>query len=193
MTALQETTASGPTTAPGRTTASGPTTAPIPASGRYRVVPADSSVAFTTRHLLGLGGVTGTFAVRSGEIRVGEPVSGSTFALTIDAASFHTGNPRRDQHVRSADSLDVARHPVIEFRGSYARPLDGAWSAEGTLTVRGVRAPLTVSATTMRRTPDGYTLIATARVDRYAWGVPRFKGLAARQVRLTIAVSAARA
>ena len=165
-------------------------TAPIPVTGTYRVLPGDSGVAFTTRQLFGLGRVTGSFAVRSGAIRVGEPVSGSTFTLTIDAGSFDTGNIRRDRHVRSADFLDVVNHPVIEFRGSYARPLDDVWSADGTLTVRGVQAPLTVSSTTMRTTADGFTLAATARVDRYAWGLTRYRGLAAREVKLTIAVNA---
>jgi polyisoprenoid-binding protein YceI len=43
-------------------------TVQIPATGTYRIDPSGSSVSFTTRHLFGLGVVTGTFGVLSGEV-----------------------------------------------------------------------------------------------------------------------------
>ena len=42
-------------------------TVQIPATGIYRIDPADSSVSFTTRHLFGLGAVKGTFGCSPGK------------------------------------------------------------------------------------------------------------------------------
>ncbi|MET7898703.1 YceI family protein [Streptomyces mirabilis] len=101
-----------------------------------------SSITFTTRHLFGLGRVNGTFTLESASISVAEPVTGSAVHAVVAAGSFHTGAARRDDHVRSPAFLDADRHPAIRFESSGAvRGGDGVWTVEGSLTVRGHRAP----------------------------------------------------
>ena len=49
----------------------------VPAPGTYRIDAARSAIAFTARHLLGLGAVHGAFTLREGDIHVADPVSES--------------------------------------------------------------------------------------------------------------------
>ena len=51
-----------------------PTTVSIPPAGTYKVDPGASSVTFATRHMFGLGGVTGSFKLLSGEITIADPL-----------------------------------------------------------------------------------------------------------------------
>lgn len=93
-----------------------------------------------------LGRVNGTFALESASISVAESVAESAVHAVVAAGSFHTGAARRDDQVRSPSFLDADRHPAIRFESSGAvRGDDGVWTVEGSLTVRGHRAPLRLS------------------------------------------------
>ena len=54
---------------------------------------APATVAFATRHLLGLAPVRGTFALRDGTVIVTDPVTGSAVQARVAASSFRSGNP----------------------------------------------------------------------------------------------------
>jgi len=70
-----------------------------------------------------------------------DPASASVEAV-IDARGLWTGEPDRDAHLRSADFLDVERHPEIRFRGSVAQRLGALdFRVNGDLTIRGVTRP----------------------------------------------------
>lgn len=57
---------------------------------------------------MGVGRVRGTFTLASAELTVGEDgVTASGVRAVVGAASVVTGNEQRDQHIRSADFLDV--------------------------------------------------------------------------------------
>ena len=162
----------------------------IPATGTYRIDPASSSVSFTTRHLFGLGAVKGTFGVLSGEVTIADPVTASTAQAVIDAASFSGGHPQRDKDVKSANFPHVQEHPHITFESSrLAREADG-WLMRGQLTVRGHSAPVELAVTESRGSGDGLTLRGTTRIDRYAFGLTKKKGLAARFLDLEITAQA---
>ena len=117
-------------------------------------------------------------------------MTASTARVTIDAASFSSGDARRDDHVRAPKFLDTARHPDIVVELSSAAQEDGGWSATGTLTAHGVIRPLRVTAEQV--TADGPDLVvrATARVDRCAHGLTAAKGLAGRWMTLAITARA---
>jgi polyisoprenoid-binding protein YceI len=169
-------------------------TVQIPATGTYQIDTAGSSVSFTTRHMFGLGAVKGTFGVLSGEVTIANPVTASTARAVIDAASFSGGHPQRDKDVKSANFLHVQEHPHITFESSeLVRDGDG-WVLRGQLTVRGHSAPvdLALAVTESRGSRDGLTLRATTRIDRYAFGLTKKKGLAARYLDLEIAAQASR-
>jgi len=156
-------------------------------AGRYLVDPAGSTVAFTTRHMFGLGGVRGAFTVTGGEITVsGDHVE----ALgTVDAASIDTGNPQRDRKVRSRTLLDADTHPQITLHA--AGDLPGP--VPGELTARGGAAP--VSVVVVEATEAGGVLTArlTTSVDRYAHGITAMKGITGRRLELEMTARAVRA
>ena len=60
------------------------------------------------------------------------------FGGEIEAAGLWTGEPRRDEHLRSADFFDVANHPTITFSGHFTERTAGtAFKGEVDLTIRG--------------------------------------------------------
>jgi polyisoprenoid-binding protein YceI len=164
------------------------TRAPTPAVGHYRIDPVRTSVRFSTRHLFGLGAVTGTVKLREADFSITEHLSATVHAV-LDAASFDTGNSRRDRDVRSARYLNVTAYPDITFSSEQIRLQEGKWAAVGTVTAHGVAAPVDLTLDELRRDDDEELILrASAKIDRYAHQVTAGKGLAARW--LTVEVTA---
>ena len=167
-----------------------PTTVSIPPAGTYKLDPAASSVTFATRHMFGLGGVTGSFKVLSGEITIADPVTSSTATAVIDAASFATGSAARDKDVKSANFLHVEDHPEITFRSTELEESGEGWVLRGQITARGHAARADVALSEVRADSDGLTIRATCRVDRYAHGITKKKGMAGRFLDLEVTARA---
>jgi polyisoprenoid-binding protein YceI len=164
----------------------------IPPAGTYRLDPDASSIGFATRHMFGLAGVTGSFRLISGEITIADPVTSSTASAAIDAASFHTGGAARDKDVKSANFLHVGEHPQITFTSSQLVQDGDRWVLHGQITARGNSAPAEVVITEARADGDGLLIKAAVRVDRYAHGLTKKKGLAGRHLDLNITARASR-
>jgi polyisoprenoid-binding protein YceI len=162
----------------------------VPAAGRYRVDPDRSSVAFRTRHLFGLGTVSGTMTVASGEITLDPAVPQATVTAVVSAASFSTGSRARDRDVRSARFLDTGQYPDITFRGGDLTRANGCWMLAGELTVRDVTRPVTLAIESVEPAGAGFRGRATTRIDRYAYGLTAAKGMAARYIGITLSVTA---
>jgi polyisoprenoid-binding protein YceI len=145
-------------------------------------------VTFRTRHLLGLGTVTGTMAITSGEISIDPGGPHATVAATISAASFSSGNRARDRDVRSPRFLHADQHPDITFQAGTLSHDQGRWVLAGELTIREATSPVTLAISTVEPTGAGFRTRATTRIDRYAYGVTAAKVMAARH--LDIAVTA---
>ncbi|WP_042382381.1 YceI family protein [Streptacidiphilus melanogenes] len=167
------------------------TATPTPTPGRYVIDAPRSEITFTTKHLFGLGTVRGSFRLRSGTVALAEPLTGTHVDAVADAASFATGNRNRDRQVLSKALLDTENYPDIVFRAAGAE-LDqaGTWALQGRLTAHGVDAPVTFTVTRAEVDGDEITVEATAIVDRYAHGVTKLKGMAARHLQLTATIRA---
>lgn len=165
----------------------------IPATGTYTIDPTRSTVAFTTRHMFGTGTVKGTFLAHSGRVVISDPPTGSSVEADIRADSFATGSKQRDKDVRSKKFLHAERFPLISFRAAKAsRNADGTWTLPGTLTARGVSAPLELTITSAGEADGTLSVTATGTVDRYAHGITGFKGVAARRLQIEITATADR-
>jgi len=139
--------------------------------------PARSRIEFSLRHLV-LSQIAGRVTRFRGTIRVDtDDLTRSSVDLVIDAASLETGDPERDQHIRSAEFLNVERYPEVRFRSRRISRAEGRrYELEGDLTIRDVTREVTIEV--RDRGPDATTspqtrgsLTARARVDRRDFGL----------------------
>ena len=147
----------------------------LPAPGRWQIDPDHTDVAFIGRHFM-LTKVRGRFTGLSGAIQVAEAPDDGTAEITIDMASVESGNQARDEHLRSADFFDAARHPTATF-SAHAADWQGARGVlAGELTLRGITRPVILQAGYLGYTADpwgGHRAVFTAAgtVNREDWGL----------------------
>src|SRR5919197_4754853 len=106
---------------------------------RWFFEPGHTAVEFSVRHMM-VTYVRGHFKNVRGtlEFDEGDPRGGAV-EVTIDARGLWTGTEERDAHLRSADFLDVERHPEIRFVGTGCKQLTAHdYEVTGDLTIRGV-------------------------------------------------------
>ena len=82
----------------------------------WKIDPDHTVAAFTVRHFM-ITLVRGQFNQISGSIQF-DPATPSlgTVAVEIESASIHTGIPKRDEHLRSPDFLDVDKYPLFSLK-----------------------------------------------------------------------------
>ncbi|MER6354627.1 YceI family protein [Streptomyces sp. NPDC001634] len=118
----------------------------LPRAGDWEVEPMHSSIAFTARHI-GLARIHGRFNTFAGAVRIADPMERSAMHVVIDAASIDTNVAMRDEHLRSADFLDVARFPTLEFYSDRFVHKGGTrWAVIGALTLHGVTRTVTLDS-----------------------------------------------
>ena len=138
-------------------------------AGTWTLDPEKTTVAFRTKAMWVLP-VKGTVKALNGNAEI-RPDGNLHGTLVIDAGSFATKNRKRDQHLRSADFLDVRAHPTIVFTANGWRPLDGdRVEITGRLTVHGHSRPLTLQAQVSPAGKSG-TMTTEVELDRNLWGV----------------------
>ena len=146
----------------------------------WNIDPVHTLVEFSAKHMM-ITTVKGRFGDVRGVITVDpDRPEGSSVTVEIAAASLDTRTEQRDQHLRSADFLDVENHPLITFR---SRRVEGLQLAEGTefriagdLTIRGVTREILLDATFEGRGRDPWgnervSFSATTKVDRREFGL----------------------
>jgi polyisoprenoid-binding protein YceI len=89
----------------------------IPTRGIYLLDPAHKRIGFLARHMM-VSPVRGEFEAATARIAVADDPLESSVTATIDASSINTGNADRDAHLSSADFLDVANYPTLEYRST---------------------------------------------------------------------------
>lgn len=106
----------------------------------WRIDPIQSAIRFSIRHMM-FATVHGRFGGFRGTIRFenGHP---QAVEAQLDAATIDTGIRKRDDHLCSADFLNVAIYPTISFRSTHIEPLKGFstghWVVVGDLTISGI-------------------------------------------------------
>ncbi|WP_019631789.1 YceI family protein [Actinomadura atramentaria] len=122
-----------------------PTAAVAPGltAGTWNIDPSHSEVTFAIRHLMSK--VRGSFTEFSGSLEIAEDLSASTATVEIQMASIDTRNADRDNHVRTADVLDVENHPTMTFTGRGIRTEGGTHYLDGELAIRGVSRPVSLA------------------------------------------------
>jgi len=147
----------------------------LPTAGTWDIDPGHADLAFTGRHLM-VTKVRGRFSDVRGSITVAENMNDSTVDVTIGMASVESGNPTRDEHLRSDELLDVERFPEATFRSVSVDWKGDGGTVLGDLTIHGVtrRVPLEVTFEGYVRDPwgaDRAMFSATTQVNREDFGI----------------------
>lgn len=161
---------------------------------RYRLSPEHTAVRFTTRHLLGLAAVRGSVRLVSGMVHL-ERAGGQLLSLEaeLDMVSFESASTGRDRAVAAPTLLDSAAHPRASFRSVDSEPSGDGWVVRGELTVKGRAAPVELVVDTSGAASGirGVAVVhASARIDRFDYGITLPTALAARHLRVDIVAHA---
>ena len=159
------------------TTTSNSRTATLPQAGIYIIDPAHTEVGFIARHLIGTK-VRGRFTDVSGTFTVAENPEDSRVEAVVQAASIHTNQAQRDDHLRTNDFLDVPNHPTLTLRSTGLKRVDDAhWVLTADLTIRGVTKSVDFDLEFLGEGPsmqEGKTVVAfsaQAEIDRRDFGI----------------------
>jgi len=107
---------------------------------KWEIDTVHSGVGFTVRHMV-IAKVHGQFTKWSGTLAFDpKDLAASKVEVKIEASSIDTRDPQRDGHLRSADFLDVEKHPYLEFRSTRVEEAGAnKYKVRGDLTIRGVK------------------------------------------------------
>jgi polyisoprenoid-binding protein YceI len=149
----------------------------LPKAGTYVIDPAHTEVGFVARHLVGTK-VRGRFTDVSGTFTVAENPEDSSVEAVVQAASIHTNQLQRDDHLRTNDFLDVPNYPTLTLKSTGLKRVDDThWVLTGDLTVRGVTKSVDFDLEFLGEgasMQEGKTVVAfeaTATIDRRDFGV----------------------
>ena len=152
---------------------------------KWTFEPGHTAAEFCARHMM-VTYVRGHFKNIQGTLDFDpEKPSNSSVEVRIEAKGIWTGVEQRDEHLRSADFLDVDNHPAIIFRGNQVEVKgEHDFAVTGDLTIRDVnrKATLNVSYLGQWETPwweDGVDkgpktragFLATTRINRHNFRV----------------------
>ena len=173
-------------------------------TGTWNVDPVHSSVEFRVKHL-GIATVKGSFREYEGHIEVGEDIGSTRAYGKIKVASIDTGEPQRDDHLRSADFFDVENYPEITFESTSIEVIDeDEFHVTGDFTLHGITQPITlhVEVTGTEQDPWGNTRVgleAQGELNRSDYGMKFNQALGSGnmlvsdKVRINIDISAVKA
>jgi polyisoprenoid-binding protein YceI len=123
------------------------TTAAAPALATWTIDAAHTEAGFAVKHLMistvrgRFGGVTGRVSFDPSDLTTGSA------EVTIDVASIDTREPKRDEHLRSADFFEVDKFPALTFTSRRVQAVKGdTFQLVGDLTIKGVTREVVLDA-----------------------------------------------
>ena len=122
----------------------------IASASTWTIDPEHSYVGFKVRHLM-VSNVKGSFTTFDGTVDLDDKdVAKSKVVVNIDANSIDTNVQKRDDHLRSADFLDVAKYPAMTFTSKkIAQSGKDRLAITGDLTLRGVTREVVLDTETL--------------------------------------------
>jgi polyisoprenoid-binding protein YceI len=112
----------------------------------YQVDPAHTYPSFEADHFGGLSVWRGKFDTSSGTIVLDKDKGTGTVDITVDTSSIDFGNPKLNEHAKSAEMFNVAQFPTATYKGKFVGFKNGVpTSIEGSFTLHGVTKPLTLT------------------------------------------------
>lgn len=104
-----------------------------------------STVGFSVRHMM-VSDTRGAFTDFKGTVNWSEKdITKSTVEVEVKTASINTFNTKRDDHLKSPDFFDAAKHPTMTFKSTKVQKSGKNLLVTGNLTLHGVTKPVTLT------------------------------------------------
>jgi polyisoprenoid-binding protein YceI len=135
------------------------------------------------------------FDKTTGTITIDRAAKTGSVDVTIDAKSVDTGSSLFNEHIQGEDFLDTAKYPTITFKSSSVKfNGDNVASVDGSLTIKGVTKPVTLTVQSFKCMPhpmlkkDACGATATATIKRSDFNAGKYAPLVGDDVTLTLPV-----
>jgi polyisoprenoid-binding protein YceI len=116
------------------------------ATTTYSLDPDHTHPSFEVDHFGGLSTWRGTFKKSSGTVTLDSQAKTGTVDVIIETATVDFAHDKLNEHVSSAEMLDVAKYPTAEYQGKFAEFDNGVpKTVTGALTLHGVTKPVTLT------------------------------------------------
>jgi polyisoprenoid-binding protein YceI len=121
------------------------------ASTTYNLDPDHTHPSVEVDHFGGLSTWRGTFKKSSGTVTLDTEAKTGTVDVLIDTGTVDFAHDKLNEHVSSAEMLDVAKYPTAEYKGKFVDFANGApRTVSGVLTLHGVTKPVTLTINTFK-------------------------------------------
>lgn len=142
----------------------------------WKIDPSHTLVEFSAKHMM-ITSVKGRITDVEGTIYTDEKnPSNSSVEATLKATSLDTRTDQRDQHLRSADFLNVEQFPTITFKSTRITGDKEHFKLTGEVTIKDVTRELTLDVDYEGRTKDPWGgervgFSAKGKIDRRDFGL----------------------
>ncbi len=143
--------------------------------GKYSVDPAHSKVGFEIPHLV-ISTVEGRFSKFDGEIELDKKFEKSKVNANVTIESVDTNEPKRDEHLRSAEFFDTKQFPKMTFKSTKLEGKPESFKITGDLTIKGHKEKVTFDGKYLGTVADGYgkqkaVFNASTKISRKTYGL----------------------
>jgi polyisoprenoid-binding protein YceI len=153
----------------------------VAAPQKYDIDTSHTQVIFSWNHF-GFSNPSASLEKISGDFMLDTAdITKSSISVTLPLDGVHTGVPKLDEHLKSADFFDAAKYPDITFKSTKVEK-SGANGLKivGNLTIHGVTKPVTLNAKInkigenpmMKKASAGFD--ATTTIKRSEFGVDKY-------------------
>jgi polyisoprenoid-binding protein YceI len=144
---------------------------------KWAIDPMHSEVQFKVKHLV-ISTVTGFFKSFEGSLEtVNDDFEDAEIDFSLDIDSIDTNQSQRDEHLKSPEFFDAAKHPKITFKStSFKKTGDDEFELKGDLTIKGITKPVKLEAEFGGSTNDFYGntkagFEVTGKINRKEFGL----------------------
>jgi polyisoprenoid-binding protein YceI len=163
------------------------------AADTYTIEPKHTYPSFEADHM-GISVWRGKFTKTSGTIQLDRAAKNGAVDIAIDPASIQFGLVALDEHVKSADMLDVAKFPTASYKGNIVFNGDVPSAVDGQLTLHGETHPVKLTINSfkcitnpmLKREVCGADAIGEFKRSDFgvSYGTPKFSPLVKLQIQV---------
>jgi polyisoprenoid-binding protein YceI len=162
----------------------------------YSIDPNHTHATFAFQHL-GFSTFHGKVPARAGTIVLDRAAKSGRVDVEFDPKAVATGVPKFEEHLRSPDFFEVARHPTASFKSSKITfDNDVPKTIAGDLTIKGITRPVTLQVQSFHCADHPMAKVpacganATASIKRSDYGMVYALPAVPDEIKLEIEVEA---